>query len=92
MLNNLKCIFPIIGSYIINCYETPSRLFLVGGGEILYAFGILPLIKFLLEFIYAKKVNAKEVAFADNFSIAGSESSTKNYRDKLTTSKMRLFP
>ena len=67
MLNNLKFIFPNIGSYIINCYETPSRLFLVGGGEILYAFGILPLIKFLLEFIYAKKVNAKEVALQTTF-------------------------
>ena len=107
MLNNLKFIFPVIATYIINYYETSSRLFLVGRGEILsnegkiqgepkviraYAFGILPLIKFLLEFIYVNKMNAKEVAFADNFSIAGSLNSTKNYWDKLTASKMRLFP
>ena len=35
-----------------------------------YTFGILPLIKFLLEFIKLKKMNPKEVVFADNFSLA----------------------
>ena len=69
MLHNLKFIFPIVTTYIMNCYETPSRLPLVGGGDVLsserkiqsdptaiqaYAFGILPLIKFLLEFIDVK--------------------------------------
>ena len=34
MLHNLKFICPIIATYIISCYITPSRLFLVGGGEI----------------------------------------------------------
>ena len=66
MLRNLKFIYPIIATCIINCYATTSRLFIVGGGEILsserttqgdptalgtYALGILPLIKFPLEFI-----------------------------------------
>ena len=64
ILYNLKFICPIIATYIINCYATSSRLFIVGGGEILssegttlcdptaigaYELGILPLIKFLLE-------------------------------------------
>ena len=31
MLHNLKFIWPIIATYIINCYATPSRLFIVGG-------------------------------------------------------------
>ena len=35
MLHNLKLICPIIATYIVNCYATPSRLFIVGGGEIL---------------------------------------------------------
>ena len=35
MLHNLKFICPIIATYIINCYATPSRLFIVAGGEIL---------------------------------------------------------
>ena len=92
MLHNLKFICPIIATYIINCYATPSRLFIVGGGEILsmgssmgaYALGILPLIKFLLQFINLNKMIAKEVAFAGDFSVAGSLNSIKDYWDKLT--------
>ena len=34
MLRNLKFICPIIATYIINCYATLSRLFIVGLGEI----------------------------------------------------------
>ena len=39
MLHNLKFICPIIPAYIINCYTTPSRLFIIGGGEILSSAG-----------------------------------------------------
>ena len=35
MLHNLKFICPIIATYILNCYATPSRLFIASGGEIL---------------------------------------------------------
>ena len=35
MLCNLEFIFPIIATYIISFYATPSRLFIVRGGEIL---------------------------------------------------------
>ena len=57
VLHNLKFIWPIIDTYIINWYATSSSLFIVGGGEILssegttqsgpaavgaYALGILP--------------------------------------------------
>ena len=99
MLHNLKFICPIIATYIINCYAKPSRLFIAGGGEILssegttqgdrtsmgaYALGILPLIKFLLQFINLNKMIAMEVAFAGDFSVAGSLNSIKDYWDKLT--------
>ena len=82
MLHNLKFICPIIATYIINCYATPSRLFIVNGGEILtsegttqgdptatgaYALGILLLIKFLLEFININEMNAKEVVLQNTF-------------------------
>ena len=84
---------PHIATYIINCYATPPRLFIVGGGEILssegttqfdptamgaYALVILQLIKFLLEFINLNEMNAKKVVFADDFSVAGSLNSIKD--------------
>ena len=105
MLHNLKFICPIFATYMINCYATPSRLFIVDGGEILpsegttqsdptamgaYTLGILLLIKFLLEFINLNEMNAKEVAFADDFSVAvsvavaGSLNSFKDCWGKLT--------
>ena len=70
MLHNSKFICPIIGTYIINCYATPSRLFIVSWGDILSsegttqgdskamranALGILQIIKFLLEFFKFKR-------------------------------------
>ena len=78
---------PIIVAYIINCYTTSSSLFIVGGGDILFSEGIaqgdptaigayaldmIPLIKFLFEFIILNKMNVKEVAFVDDFSVFGS--------------------
>ena len=74
MLHNLKFICPIIATYIINCYATPSRLFIIAGREILsrkgttqgerttmgaYALDILPLIKSLLGFINLNKMLRK---------------------------------
>ena len=93
MLYNLKFICPIIATYIINCYATPSRLFIFGRGETLsserttqgdrttigaYALDILPLIKSLLEFINLNEMNAKKVVFADDFSIASNWNSIKD--------------
>ena len=99
MSHNLKFVCPVIATYIINCYATPSRLLIVGGGEILssegpaqgnptvmgaYALSILPLIKFLLEFINLNEINAKEVVFADGLSVASSSNNIKDYWGKLT--------
>ena len=75
MLHNFKFNYPIIATYKINCYATPSRLSFVGGGEILssedtircdptamgaYVLGILSLIKFLLQLINLVEMNFKE--------------------------------
>ena len=96
MLHYLKFICPIVATYKINCYETPSRLFIVGGGEILSseettqddptAMGayVLGIVRFLLQFINLIEMNIKEAVFADEFSIAGSLNSIKDYRNKLT--------
>ena len=109
ILYNFKFICPIIATYIINCYATLSRLFVAGGGEIIssevttegdlttmraYELGILPLIKFLLEFTNPNEMDAKELAFANDFPVAGSLNSTKDYWDKLTAigPKYDYFP
>ena len=88
----------IIATSIINCYATASRLFIIGGREILssvwttqdgtaamgaFALDILPLIRFLLEFINLNKMNANELVFTDDFSVADSFNSIKDYWDKL---------
>ena len=72
----------------------PARLFIIGGGELLpkegttqgdptsmgaYALGILPLLQFLLHYISVNELNAKEVAFADYFTVAGKLSTIKDY-------------
>ena len=43
-----------------------------------YAWGILPLIKLLLEFISFNEMNSREVVFVDDFFVAGS---LKNFKD-----------
>ena len=59
-----------------------------------YALGILPLIHFLLEFISINHLSAKEVAFADDFTVAGKPTSIRDYRGKLTVlgPKYGYFP
>ena len=109
MLHNLKLICPVIATYILNCYMYPARLFIIGGGELFskegtmqgdptsmgaYALEILPLLQFLLDFISVNELNAKEVAFADVFPVAGKLSRMKDYWSQLTSigPKYSFFP
>ena len=59
-----------------------------------YVLGIVPLIKFLLQFINLNEMNVKEAVFPDEFFIAGSLNSIKDYRDELTaiSPKYSYFP
>ena len=65
-LRNIFIICPVIATFVRNCYGLPSRLFVIGGSEILssegttqgdpiamaiYAIGIIPLILMLLEIV-----------------------------------------
>ena len=58
------------------------------------ALGILPLLQFLLDFISVSELNPKEVAFADDFTVAGKLSSIKDYWSHVTSigSKYGHFP
>ena len=59
-----------------------------------YAWGILPLIKFPLEFINLNEMDSKAVVFVDDFSVAGSLKNFKDYWNKLTAiaPKYNYFP
>ena len=87
----------------------PARLFTVDGGELLskegttqgdpismsaYALGILQLLQFLLDVISVNELNAKEVAFADDFTVAGKIPSIKDYWSQLKSigPKYGYFP
>ena len=98
MLHNLKFMCPVIAKYTSNCYICPAILFIIVGGELLskesktqgdptstggYTLEILPLLQFLLGFILVNKLNAREVAFANDFTVAGKLSSIKDYWSQL---------
>ena len=81
-------------TFIANCYMKPARLFVVGNHELkskevttqgdpiavgAYTPGVTPLIHFLNEFIFTNKHKSKEVAFADDFTVAAKASKIKAY-------------
>ena len=75
LCNSIK-VFNVFGEEIIS-----SEGITIGNPTALgaYVLGILPLIELLLEFINLNQRNVKEVAFADNFSVAGSLNIIKDY-------------
>ena len=98
MLHNISIACPILTTFISNCYTIPARLFVVGNFELksregttqgdptamaAYALGVTPLIQFLIEFININEHHSKEVAFADNFTVAGKVKEIKDYCDAL---------
>ena len=81
LLHNIQYLCPVLATYIINCYQHPSRLFIMGGKEILskegttqgdplamptYAIGLTPLLATI-------KTNdeTKHVAYADDLAGIG---------------------
>ena len=98
-LHNISIICPSISTYVTNCYRIPSRLFVIGGGEIkskegttqgdpvamaIYALGITPLLTMLLEIITSLSDHkTKMAAYADDLSAAGSVKNLKHWWQKL---------
>ena len=84
MLRNLKFIFPIIAIYIINCYATRSSWFMIQQlWKHIYVLGILPY-QIPAWFINSNEINAKDIVFLDDVSVAGSLNRIEDYWDKLT--------
>ena len=96
MLHDISITCPLIITFIENCYMELARLFDVENPEIksrevttqryptvmgAYALGVTPLIHFLSEFIFVKEHRSKEVALADNFTVAGKAREIKAYWD-----------
>ena len=94
MLHNISAICPIISTYISNCYNTAACVFIIGGTTILsmerttegdptamasYALGVTPLIKLLLEITSSNKLYSKEIAYADDTTVAGTIKDIKYY-------------
>ena len=98
MLHNISVLCSTISSYVSNCYHSAARLFVTGGKEILskegttqsdptsmgtYALGVTPLLLFLYEFILINENKSKEVAFADDLTVAGNIKEVKKYWELL---------
>ena len=84
MLHNMKFLYPLISTYICNCYAAPATQgdpTLMGA----YARGILPILHFLIGFVLTNDLQTREVAFADDLTVAGKLAYVKNFWDKLAT-------
>ena len=59
-----------------------------------YGLGILPMLHSLLDFVLTSDLQTREVAFANNLTVAGKLGDIKGFWDKLSTSgsKFGYFP
>ena len=96
-LHNVKVICPSISTYVQNCYNDSSRLFVVGGKEIkstegttqgdpiamyIYAIAIIPLILMMIDIVAARpNQDAKVAAYADDVTAAGNLTGLKHLWD-----------
>ena len=98
MLHDFSITCPILSTFVSNCYLVPARLFILGKKEIkskegttqgdptamaAYTLGVTPLIHFLHEYVSVNNHRCKEVAFADDFTIAGKIEGIRSYWELL---------
>ena len=86
-MHSVKIICPAFATFVSNCYFSSSRRFIIGGGElkftegakqgdliamIIYAIATTSLILMIIKIMYDRPGNTtKLVAYADNFTAAG---------------------
>ena len=99
-LHNISYICPAISAFIKNCYNSPSRLFIIGGKELksnegntqsdpvsmaIYGIGVTPLTNILVDIVVTStKSQVRVLAYADDFSAAGKLDNLRKWRDTLT--------
>ena len=81
-LHNINILCPTFAKYAGNCYRIPSRLFVIGGYELIssegttqgdplgmaiYAIGLTPLLEMMMEIV----INIKSAVFADDLTSIG---------------------
>ena len=94
MLHNIFITCPIISTFISNCYLVPARRFVIGNKKReskegtpqgdptamgAYSLGVTPLLHFFHEFVLVNKQGCKELAFVDDFFVAGKIKEVKTY-------------
>ena len=97
-LHNIGIICPPIAKYVRNCYNLPSRLFIIGGREIqstegatkdypiameIYAIAIIPLILMIVDITRQDDSSTKTAAYADDFIAAGKITQLKKWWNSL---------
>ena len=98
MLQNISITCPILSTFVSNCYLVTVRLFILGNKEIkskegttqsdptvmaAYALRVAPLIHFLHQYVSMNNHRCKEVASADDFTIAGKIAGIRSYWELL---------
>ena len=98
LLHNVQVLCPIFARYVLNCYRTPARLFVIGGVELksnegttqgdpigmaVYAIGLTPLLTELLSTI--AEIEDQMAAFADDITSVGKLVSLRSWWNQITT-------
>ena len=99
-LHNISYICPAISVFVKNCYNSPARLFIIGGKELksnegttqgdpvsmaIYAIGVIPLINMLIDIVVISTESQVSVlAYVDDFSAAGKLDDLRKWWDTLT--------
>ena len=93
---NIRIICPEIAIFVVNCYQEPARLFVMGGLEILslegttqgdptampvYAESIIPLMQVAADPMNDEETKARQCAYADDLTGAGTITELKKWWD-----------
>ena len=95
-MHNIRIICPEIGTFVLNCYSRPARLFVMGGIEIqslegttqgapeampVYAESIIPLMDMAADPLNRSEDKVRQSAFADDLAAAGTINELKWWWD-----------